>query len=240
MSPTYLGTSKHSTASAGAPNCRSALSLQLPLGQSGRVPEHSNHWEDIYATRPSTALSWYQDEPETSLRLIEQIACGQPATVVDIGAGTSQLVDRLVARRFTDVTLIDVSDHALAEVRQRLGAHAENVTFIRSDITAWTPDRLYDIWHDRAVFHFLTELTDRDRYVDIASDAVRGGGSLVLATFAEDGPTRCSGLPVCRYTAHELANIFSERFSLIEHAREEHVTPTGAVQSFTWVVLRRT
>jgi SAM-dependent methyltransferase len=220
--------------------CRSALSLWLRLGQSAGVPEHSNHWEDIYATRPSTALSWYQAEPDTSLRLIEQIACGEPAAVVDVGAGTSQLVDRIVARGFTDVTLIDVSDRALAEVRQRLGAHAENVTFIRSDITAWTPDRRYDIWHDRAVFHFLTRRTDRDRYVDIASRAVRGGGSLVLETFAEDGPTRCSGLPVCRYTAHELAGIFAERFSLIEHARDEHVTPSGVAQSFTWVVLRRT
>ncbi len=219
---------------------RSALSLCLRLGQSGCVPEHRTHWDDIYATRPSTDLSWHQDDPTISLRLIEQITHGQPAVIIDIGAGTSLLVDRLVARRFTDITLLDVSDHALAEVRQRLGTHVEHVTFIPSDITSWTPDRFYDIWHDRAVFHFLTERTDRDRYVGIASDAVRSGGSVVLATFAEDGPTRCSGLPVCRYAADELASIFSQAFLLIGHEREEHVTPSGMIQSFTWVVLQRT
>ncbi|HEX2785149.1 MAG TPA: class I SAM-dependent methyltransferase [Ilumatobacteraceae bacterium] len=204
------------------------------------MSERSNHWDDIYATRPSTELSWHQGDPQISLRLIEQITHGQPAVIIDIGAGTSLLVDQLVACRFTDVTVIDVSDLALAVVRQRLGAHAKEVTFVPSDITTWTPDRRYDIWHDRAVFHFLTEQTDRDRYVAIASDAVRGGGSVVLATFAEDGPTRCSGLPVCRYTADELATVFSPAFSLIEHEREEHVTPSGINQSFTWVVLQRT
>lgn len=204
------------------------------------MPERSNHWDDIYATRPSTELSWHKGEPKISLRLIEQITHGQPAVIIDIGAGTSLLVDHLVARRFTDVTLLDVSEHALAEVRERLGAHAEHVTFIHSDVTTRTPDRRYDIWHDRAVFHFLTEQTDRDRYVAIASDAVRSGGSLVLATFAKDGPTRCSGLQVCRYATDELATIFSQTFVLIEHEREEHVTPSGMIQSFTWVVLQRT
>ncbi len=204
------------------------------------MPEHSNHWDDIYATRPSLELSWHQDEPKISLRLIEHITHGQPAVIIDIGAGTSLLVDRLVARLFTDVTLLDVSEHALAEVRQRLGAHAERVTFIHSDIITWTPDRRYHIWHDRAVFHFLTEQSDRDHYIAIASEAVQSGGSVVLATFAEDGPTRCSGLPVCRYAADELATVFSPAFSLIEHEREEHITPSGLIQSFTWVVLQRT
>jgi Trans-aconitate methyltransferase len=204
-----------------------------------RVPGRDDHWEDIYASTPSTEVSWYEDEPAESLRLIEKFASNRSARVIDLGAGTSVLVDRLLGDGFTDVTVLDVSQHALTEVRQRLGERVRHVTFVHQDVLTWKPDRQYDIWHDRAVFHFLTERTARDRYIQIAAHAIRVGGGLVLATFAEDGPMQCSGLPVSRYSAQDLEAAFSATFSLVEHERAEHVTPHGVVQPFTWAVLRR-
>ncbi len=185
-------------------------------------------------------MSWYESDPATSLRLIEAVAATPSAAVVDVGAGASLLVDNLLAHGFTAITLLDVSERALDEVRQRLGDAARGVTFVHHDVLTWTPDREYDVWHDRAVFHFLTEPTDRARYVEIASSAVRSGGSLIVATFAEDGPEQCSGLPVSRYSPEDLVETFSAFFSLIRHERADHVTPRGVVQPFTWVVLRRT
>ena len=202
--------------------------------------EPGDHWENIYETASSTELSWYEREPATSLRLIEEISSDPSAAFIDIGAGTSSLVDRLLAKGFTDVTVLDIAQHALTEVQQRLGDHAAHVTFVHQDVLTWKPDRQYDIWHDRAVFHFLTEPSSRHRYVELTARSIREGGALVLATFAADGgPTQCSGLPVARYAAHDLEDTFAASFSLVETEREEHVTPAGVVQPFTWVVLRR-
>jgi SAM-dependent methyltransferase len=199
----------------------------------------ADHWDRIYASTRSTELSWYKREPAVSLRLVERMAADPSVAVIDIGAGASFLVDRLMADKFTNLTVLDVARHALDEVRERLGDDARHVSFVHHDLLTWEPDRRYDVWHDRAVFHFLTDNTRRDRYVDIAARAVRAGGALVLATFAEDGPTRCSGLPVSRYSAEDLEGVFSEFFSLVEHEREQHVTPGGVDQSFTWTVFRR-
>jgi len=199
-----------------------------------------NHWDGVYATTPSTEVSWYERDPVTSLRLIEEVADGPSVAVVDVGAGASLLVDGLLAHGFTDLTVLDVSERALSEVRGRLGKGVQRVTFVSQDVLTWNPEREYDIWHDRAVFHFLTEPTDRSRYVEIAQSLIRSGGCLVLATFAEDGPEQCSGLRVARYSAQDLAETFSESFSLIHSEREEHITPRGVVQPFTWVVLQRT
>jgi SAM-dependent methyltransferase len=197
------------------------------------------HWEHVYATRSSTEASWYQREPTASLRCIEAIAPGPSASVIDIGAGTSTLVDRLLADGFTDLTVLDISRHALDEVAARLGKDSNRVRVVCHDVLTWEPDRRYDVWHDRAVFHFLTERAARDRYVELAARAVRSGGALVLATFAPDGPEQCSGLPVSRYAPRDLEDVFAEHFTLIEHDREDHVTPSGAVQPFSWIVLRR-
>jgi 2-polyprenyl-3-methyl-5-hydroxy-6-metoxy-1,4-benzoquinol methylase len=204
------------------------------------MPERQEHWEQVYGTRRSTDVSWFERAPVTSMRLIEQVAPGTSAAVIDIGAGASLLVDGLLARGFADLTVLDISDHALSEVRRRLAEKAQRVSFLQRDVLTWTPDRQYEVWHDRAVFHFLTVETERGRYVETATSAVRGGGTLILATFAEDGPTRCSGLAVCRYTAPDLCERFSAAFSMVHHEREEHVTPSGVVQPFTWVVLQRT
>ena len=203
------------------------------------MTENAEHWEGVYANNPVTKLSWYEREPTVSLALVESIASAPTAPVIDIGAGESTLVDRLLADGFTDLTVLDISHHALTEVRARLGSSAENVDFVVHDVTTWEPSRQFEVWHDRAVFHFLTDDAARDRYVEAATRGIQPGGYAVIATFAEDGPTHCSGLPVTRYSAEELARAFSPSFSLVEHHREEHLTPTSVVQPFTWVVLQR-
>jgi len=135
--------------------------------------------------------------------------------------------------------VLDVAQHALTEVQQRLGDHAQRATFVHQDVLTWKPERQYDLWHDRAVFHFLTERSARERYIDLTTRSVGEGGVVVLATFAPDGPTHCSGLPVARYTARDLETTFAVSFSLVKTEREEHLTPARAVPPFTWVVLRR-
>ena len=195
------------------------------------------HWDDVYASRPVTALSWFQSEPTMSLRLLRE-AAPPPASVIDVGAGESPLVDHLLAGGWTDVTVLDVADAALAATRQRLSGHG-SVEYVVADVLAWQPARKYDAWHDRAVFHFLVEAGDRARYVERVSQAVDPGGVVVIGTFAADGPTRCSGLPAARYDADALAAEFAPLFRLERTEREEHVTPAGVVQPFTWLVLRR-
>jgi trans-aconitate methyltransferase len=180
-------------------------------------------------------LSWYQAEPDTSVRLLTK-AAPPPSSVIDVGAGASVLADRLLQRGWTDVTVLDVSAEASAVVRDRLGRAA---TVITADLLSWAPERNYDAWHDRAVFHFLTDSSGRSRYVAVASAAVRPGGSLIVGAFALNGPSHCSGLPTARYDAAALAEAFGPAFTLESNEHEEHVTPWGATQPFTWVVLRR-
>jgi len=164
---------------------------------------------------------------------------GRPgASVVDIGAGTSRLVDALLESS-PDVTVLDVSREALDESARRLGPRAEQASWIRADLLDWLPERNYDVWHDRAVFHFLSTAEDIPAYVDLASSAVAPDGALVLAVFAPNGPTSCSGLPATRYDAATLAAHFDAAFVLEHEERELHHTPAGATQPFTWVVLRR-
>ncbi len=199
----------------------------------------AEHWEQIYATRAIDEVSWYQREPAASIRLVEGATQDRSAAIVDVGSGASVLVDRLLADGYRAVTLVDVSARALETVRHRLGTSAGVVTFVASDVLDWVPDRAYDVWHDRAAFHFLSDDRDRARYVDLATRAVRPGGALILATFAADAPTHCSGLPVRRQEANDLAATFRGAFTLESSEREEHVTPAGVVQPFTWAMLRR-
>lgn len=200
----------------------------------------ADQWEALYSSAAPRSLSWYEREPTYSLRLIHRTRTTPSAAIVDIGAGTSILVDRLLDSGFSHVTVLDISERALAEVSRRLDERGRDVAVIRHDVLTWEPDRQYDIWHDRAVFHFLTESADQGGYVQVASDTVCNGGWLLLATFAPDGPTRCSGLPVSRYSVEQIAETFSPAFGLVESLREEHLTPEGVVQPFTWVRLRHT
>lgn len=193
------------------------------------------HWNQIYRKHPTEAVSWHQDEPALSLRLMEAAGLEPTTRVIDIGGGDSRLVDALINRRLTHITVLDVSGDVLARARARLGPAASHVNWIEADVTSpdWRTDAV-DIWHDRAVFHFLTHADDRARYVARATDTVVPGGALVIGTFALDGPSECSGLPVCRYSAEMLAAVFGRDFQLREQVHELHHTPTGASQSFQW------
>ena len=196
------------------------------------------HWDGVYDRVPHDGVSWYEAEPTTSVRLITGAA--SPADpVIDVGAGTSRLADRLLELGWGDVTLLDVSATALAETESRLAAAGRSVQTVVTDLLAWQPERAVGVWHDRAVFHFLVEPHDQQRYVQVAADAVRPGGIAVLGVFAEDGPTQCSGLPTAQYDAGALAELFADAFVLERAEREQHETPGGVVQAFTWVVLRR-
>jgi SAM-dependent methyltransferase len=191
------------------------------------------HWENVYRTRGEQQTSWYRPRLDTSLALIDELGLGAGDAVIDVGS-----VDEWLARGMRDVTALDVSGAALADSRTRLGERAAGVKWVVSNVlAAELPAAHYALWHDRAVFHFLVASEDRAHYIERAARAVRPGGRAVIATFALDGPERCSGLDVCRYDAVMLARHFSPWFALDFDTREEHVTPSGAVQRFTWVVL---
>jgi len=199
-----------------------------------------DHWQSVYQTKGEQQTSWYRPHLDESLRLIDQLDIDRSLPVVDIGGGRSTLVDDLLARGYTDLTVLDLSPEALDESRARLGERAGLVTWLASDVTqAALPTAHYALWHDRAAFHFLTDASERERYVATAAGCVRPGGFVVVATFALDGPEKCSGLPVCRHDARSLGAAFSESFELIDDSRERHATPFGTEQSFTYVVLRR-
>ncbi len=198
----------------------------------------ARYWDDVYEHKGDADVSWFESEPTVSLALIDQLHV-DARSAVDVGAGSSRFVGALLARGFSDLTAVDIADEGLALARKRLGADADRVRWVSSDVLAWDPDRQFDLWHDRAVFHFLIEPADRSRYVELLTNSVRGGGHAIIATFAEDGPPQCSGLDVCRYSSQTLAEELGGGFELVTSRRQEHVTPWGAVQPFTWIVVRR-
>ncbi len=197
----------------------------------------AGHWDAVYRDKTADSVSWYQPTPEISLHLL---AASPGESVIDVGAGASTLVDRLLDAGVADLTVLDVSAEAIEVVRRRMGSAASDVSFVCADVGSWQPARTYDAWHDRAVLHFLTDTEDRARYVRTAGAAVRPGGRAVLGVFAEDGPEQCSGLPTNRSSAADLATLFASQFDLEHAEREQHVTPWGSEQTFTWVRLRRT
>lgn len=195
-------------------------------------------WDGVYTLKPETSLSWFQDEPGLSLELIEAVLEANGGRIVDVGGGASTLVDRLLDRPSRKVTVLDISEAALDKSRSRLRDRACRVEWIAGDVTTIATVGSHDVWHDRAVFHFLTEEADRRRYVELASRTVPAAGHLVIATFADDGPSKCSGLDVCRYDARSLAGQFAADFSLVHEARETHMTPGGRPQPFFYGVFR--
>lgn len=193
------------------------------------------HWEAVYTTKSAQAVSWYQEHAHQSLALIQGLALPSDAPMIDIGGGASTLVDDLWSAGYRNLTVLDLSAEALHIARQRLGPAAEQIQWIAADATAAAlPEGQYALWHDRAVFHFLTEAADRAAYVAQAMRALRPGGHLIVATFADDGPMQCSGLPVRRYSAEQLHAEFGPGFRLVSHAREDHRTPGGNVQHFVY------
>lgn len=196
-------------------------------------------WDDIYLARGEAKVSWYQDSADETISLLDRAGIGSSASVVDIGAGASRVVDSLLDRGHTDVTVLDVSAAGLDLAKQRLGQKAESVTWIVADLLDWHPGRQFDVWHDRAVFHFLVTAEEIDRYRETLMAAVAPGGFAILATFAEDGPETCSGRPVERYSVERLAGQIGAPFAVVLSDREVHHTPREVVQPFTWLVLQR-
>lgn len=190
------------------------------------------HWQNVYTTKGEGQVSWFQDSPHPSLDLIALTGAPRDAAIVDIGGGASRLVDALLDAGYTDLATLDLSEAALATARQRIGARASQVQWIAADVTAWQPQRPYDVWHDRAALHFLTAAADRQAYVGCLARALRPGGHAIIGTFAPDGPEKCSGLTVMRYDAASLSALLGEDFTLVDTRRHEHVTPWGATQHF--------
>jgi len=197
----------------------------------------ARHWDATYGIRGGGDVSWFQTAPVISLELIEILGVPHDAAIIDIGGGASLLVDHLVDRGFIDLSVLDVSETALQYGRQRLSNNI-SVSWLREDLRAWQPVRQFDLWHDRAVFHFLVRKEDRDGYLDAMRKGITPGGALVMATFAEDGPENCSGLPVARYSAEDLGSALGEHFEVLETRREMHLTPGGIHQPFTWIAAR--
>lgn len=200
-----------------------------------------SHWEHVYSSRPTDRVSWFQEHALRSLELIQDTGASRSAAIIDVGGGASTLVDDLVQGAYSDITVLDLSGAALATAKARLGERAAAaVEWIEADITTTTlPQARFDIWHDRAVFHFLTDPADRQAYVQTVLRAVRPGGHVIVATFADDGPTECSGLPVMRYRPDELHAQFGEPFVLLRHDKEAHQTPFGTVQQFVYCYCRK-
>ncbi|MGH9106118.1 MAG: class I SAM-dependent methyltransferase [Acidimicrobiales bacterium] len=191
----------------------------------------------MYRDHGTGGVSWFQPAPTAAIALIRGLDIPADAAVLDVGGGASTLLDALLADGYRDLSVLDISTVALAALRQRLGAR-DPVTLIHADLLSWTPERSFDLWHDRAVFHFLVEDRDRQRYVDLLHRALRTGGHVVVGTFAPDGPQYCSGLPVARYTTEEMAEALGGDFRVLDHVREKHTTPAGVVQPFNWLAAR--
>lgn len=201
--------------------------------------DSESHWDRVYRTKGPTELSWFQLHLEKSLQLIEAAAASLDANIIDVGGGESTLVDDLLQCGYRNLTVLDVSATAVEITRQRLGDRAGQVSWIVGDVTKIAlSEAYYDVWHDRAVFHFLTDPAGRKKYVELAAKAVRPGGEIIVATFGPEGPLRCSGLPVVRYDADALHDEFGDRFRLLGHATELHHTPAGKIQQFLYCYCR--
>jgi 2-polyprenyl-3-methyl-5-hydroxy-6-metoxy-1,4-benzoquinol methylase len=203
------------------------------------MSDRQAHWENVYSTKGENEVSWFQESPAISLDLIKAAGATPDSAIVDIGGGASRLVDRLLKDGFRSVAVLDLSQAALKAARGRIGGDGDKVEWIASDVTTWTPSRRYDIWHDRAAFHFLTDADDRKAYVDRLRTALRPGGQAIIGTFALDGPEKCSGLPVQRYDAASLLRTLGPDFALAEVRTETHTTPWRSTQSFQFVRFAR-
>ncbi|HKD60405.1 MAG TPA: class I SAM-dependent methyltransferase [Terracidiphilus sp.] len=197
------------------------------------------HWERIYSTKASDQVSWYAPHLNLSIELIERTSVPRTAAIIDVGGGESTLVDDLLARGYEDVSVLDISQTAIDANMRRLGKDAERVRWIAANVTEveLEPSR-FDLWHDRAVFHFLTASSDRAAYVRQVTRAVKPGGHVIVSTFGPEGPTRCSGLDVVRYDSESLHNEFGSRFRLVESSTQLHHTPSGAMQQFLYCYLQ--
>lgn len=203
------------------------------------MSDRSAHWENVYATKGEAEVSWFQDSPAISLEMIRAVSPDHDAAIIDIGGGASRLVDALLQGGYRDVAVLDLSANALDIVKRRIGQAASTIDWIVADATTWQPAKTYDVWHDRAAFHFLTDPPDRAAYVERLRSAVAPGGHVIIATFAPDGPEKCSGLPVQRHDSTSLAAELGPEFELVETRSETHHTPWHSTQAFQFSRFRR-
>jgi SAM-dependent methyltransferase len=192
------------------------------------------HWDGIYGARAITDLSWYEPHPQKSLELIRATGVQPTDPIIDVGSGASFLIDELVEAGYLDLTVLDISAEVLKKLRARVDPRTAALSFLRQDVTAFRPPRRYALWHDRAVFHFLIQREDRERYVDVLRRALIPGGHVVIATFGPSGPERCSGLPTHRYDAKALAAELGDDFVLVDSSLAVHRTPSGVEQPFLY------
>jgi 2-polyprenyl-3-methyl-5-hydroxy-6-metoxy-1,4-benzoquinol methylase len=197
------------------------------------------HWENIYTTKGEAEVSWFQETPVSSLELLELVGAQPKSAIIDIGGGASRLVDSLLTQGFENITVLDLSAAAFTSARTRLGEKSGKVKWIAADATEWLPPEIYDVWHDRAAFHFLTGEKEQNAYIHRLKQALRRGGHVIIGTFAPDGPEKCSGLPVARHSAESLSALLGADFVLLDSRRHEHATPWQAVQKFQFSTFRR-
>lgn len=209
------------------------------MGNASDTEDRKQHWEGVYRTKTADQTSWYQARPEPSLELIRRAGVGADAAIIDIGGGASTLVDHLLEAGYRDLTVLDLSGAALDQARRRLGPAANAVNWIEADATEFKPPRRYELWHDRAAFHFLTAAEARDGYRRALTSGLAAGGHAVIATFAPDGPARCSGLEVVRYDAAGLAAELGADFRLLASVWQSHRTPQGREQRFGFHLFER-
>jgi 2-polyprenyl-3-methyl-5-hydroxy-6-metoxy-1,4-benzoquinol methylase len=203
-------------------------------------PGWKDHWERLYAHRDPSEFRWYQAHPQHSLSLIADTGLDTTASIIDIGGGASTLVDHLLQAGYRDLTVLDIARTALMQAQQRLGNRSQQVTWVESDVTEYSPGHTFDIWHDRAVFHFLTDERDRDSYLEALHKTLKPDGQVIIATFSDSGPSQCSGLDIVRYRPETLSLVLGpQRLHLVETFTEEHRTPSGGLQQFVYCRFRR-
>ncbi|URD61120.1 class I SAM-dependent methyltransferase [Sphingomonas sp. KRR8] len=202
------------------------------------MSDDRHHWQHVYLSKSSTEMSWYQPKPAASLDALDRNGATPADSLIDVGGGASTLVDALIERGWDDLAVLDISEAALDASRKRLGNQAQKVRWIADDIRDWLPDRRWSVWHDRAVFHFLVNANDRERYKQRLLEGLSPSGIVIMATFAPDGPERCSGLPVQRYDAPALQAELGSNFELVEAWSEKHSTPWSSSQAFCWTAFR--
>lgn len=198
------------------------------------MSHRKKHWESVYQNRSPLEVSWYQQNPVLSLRLIRETGLALDAPVIDIGGGVSRLVDKLCESGYTRVSVLDISANALAYAKHRLVEKANTVQWYEADVTGFNPPHQFALWHDRAVFHFLTDRVDRESYIGVIKQALAPGGHLIMMTFAMDGPVKCSGLDIVQYDAEKMVAELGAGFELVETGNEVHLTPAGKPQKFAY------
>lgn len=204
-----------------------------------KVDDTKEHWEDVWTRKKSDQVSWYQEYPETSIELILSVNTSKDIEIIDVGGGDSRLVDKLLDLGFKNITVLDISANALKRAKERLGKKAEMVKWIECDIREFDTKNSYDVWHDRALFHFLTSEEDLKNYVELARKHVREGGYVILSAFSTNGPLMCSGLDTKQFSKESVRELFSDGFEHVKNFEKEHKTPFGVGQIFIWNVIRK-